>query len=194
MPLPRSQNINAPGQLMHWLRTDPRMSKVYRAIRDKAPHLLTQAAMGALGQDDITSTFVAPTFDASVPSADIVSPDVTSTFMAPSIEPVAPTIDVGSSTTPIADPGLPGGSSGGWADTVAKLATPAITAFEQVKLFNTQLSLAQQGKPLLRPDQIRLPAVPLRVSVPQLTGTGSLLIAGVGILAVLFLLGGRRRP
>src|SRR5207302_7640676 len=91
---------------------------------------------------------------------------------------------------PAADPTLPGGDTGGWASSLAQMVTPLITGVEQIKLFNTQLSLAQQGRPPLNTSQIRLPGVPVNVS---LAGMPSWLIPA-GVAAVLgFFLFGRKR-
>lgn len=189
MPLPShpTGTLVGPSGMIEWLRQA--MPKVHARIKDKAPHLLVQSLHGILGQmtpQDIREASQTPDV------IDTITVTGTTPDAPPVLQPIAFTYDVPMSAQPAADPTLPGGQAGGWADTLAKLAGPVITGFEQVKLFNTQLSLAQQGKPLLKASQIQLPTVPFGVSLTADTSTKLVLGAlGVGLLFLLF--GGRRR-
>jgi hypothetical protein len=140
----------------------------HRAIRDRAPYLLTQALAGL---------------------ADVIDQPSGTTTVFDTTGPV--TVDTSRSRLPTANPQLPGGVSGGWADTIAKIAGPVITGIEQIKLFNTQLQLAQQGRPPLNVSQLRLPTIPVGVSLSA-GGLGTPLAIGGG-LALLWLLFARRR-
>lgn len=177
MPAPKTAPITTPGPpgFLKWLQSESGphglFPGVYQHLRSNAPHVVSQAALHAfmlngLGQDstDITATFTSPTDAISAASADVPSADIT----------------------------LPGGQAGGWADSLAQVVTPLVTGAEQIKLFNTQLALAQQGRPPLNTSQIRLPGVGVNLGVQPSTGlvVGGI-AAGLGLLYILF--GGRRR-
>lgn len=173
MRLPDTRPIKTPGPpgLIAWLQRESQPGGLFpgviQHVRSNAPHVLTQAALHGLGGlgDDVTSSFINPTSDIWAAGSSV--PDV-----------------------PAADPSLPGGQSGGWADTLAQVVTPIVTGVEQIKLFNTQLSLAQQGRPPLNTSQMRLPGIPINFGVQG--GTGWLL-GGLAAVAALLLFGGRRR-
>jgi hypothetical protein len=176
MRLPQTVPIRTPGPpgFIQWLHRESQpgglMPGVIQHVRSVAPHVLSQAALHGLGQDDVTSTFVQPTSDIWSAVADVPA---------------------GPSDVPAANPVAPGGQVGGWADTLAQVVTPLITGAEQIKLFNTQLALAQAGKPPLNTSQIRLPGVGVNFGLQTNTG---LLFGGIAVLGVLaFLFGGRRR-
>jgi hypothetical protein len=171
MKLPNTAPIKTPGPpgFIQWLQSESGphglFPGVFQHLRSNAPQVVSQAALHAfvLGQDssDVTATFITPTVEAGVPDA------------------------------PTADPSLPGGQAGGWADNLANIVAPVVTGIEQIKLFNTQLSLAQQGRPPLNTSQMRLPGIGVNVGVQPSTG---LMVGGVvAAVALLALFGGRRR-
>ena len=187
MRLPNTAPIKTPGPagFMLWLRRESApgglFPGVFQHVRSRAPHLITQAALHGFGQDGpvaLDPSQLEPIgIDTGVPG--YTAPFDTSSYTLPDI-------------TPAADPSLPGGSSGGWADSLAQMVTPIVTAAEQIKLFNTQLSLAQQGKPPLNTSQMRLPTIPVGISFGAGGNTG-LLIGGAVLVGALLLFGGRRR-
>lgn len=172
MELPVTRPLKTPGPpgFIQWLQSESAPGRlfpgVFQHVRSRAPHLITQAALHGFGQDYSAPDLAPITVEQSAPSWDI---------------------------TPAADPSLPGGSIGGWADSLAQMVTPIVTGVEQIKLFNTQLALAQQGRPPLNTSQMRLPTIPIGLTFGAGGSTGPLLIGG-GLLVGLFLLfGGRRR-
>jgi len=169
---------------MQWLQRESApgglLPGVFQHIRSRAPQLITRAALHGFGQDIMSP---------ANPDFTLAPSDVTP-FQPITVEQsAAPSWDI----TPAADPGLPGGSVGGWADSLAQMVTPVVTAVEQIKLFNTQLSLAQQGKPPLNTSQMRLPTIPIGLSFGAGGSTGPLLIGGGVLLGLFLLFGGRRR-
>lgn len=219
MPLPRTPPITTPGPagFIEWLQREaamgaPQAVAFLRRLKDHAPHLITQAVHGLAdpgyiprgmggyggGPSMLYNRWRGPGLSLYDRGPRMMgrlgdSTDLTvdpSTFSTPGIE--APT-DL-PTITPSADPTAPGSGSGGWADTIAQLATPVITGVEQIKLFNTQLSLAQQGRPPLNVSQLRLPTVPVRVGFGFGGGTipGWAIGGGIIAAALLFFRGGRR--
>lgn len=175
MRLPDTRPIKTPGPpgFLQWLQRESQpgglLPGVFQHVRSNVPHLITRAALHGLSGlgDDVTSTFTNPTAD--IWQAAAAPPD-----------------------GPAADPTLPGGQSGGWAADLAQAVTPVITGIEQIKLFNTQLALAQQGRPPLNTSQMRLPGIPVNFGVRLQSGQGWIL-GGIAAVAALLLLGGRRR-
>jgi hypothetical protein len=176
MRLPNTRPITTPGPagFLEWLQRESGdrglMPGVIQHVRSNAPHVISAAALHAfslagLGQDDIA------TID-------------TSTFTAPDMSAV-------SAVTPAADPIAAGGSSGGWADTFAKVASPIIQGAEQIQLFNVQLARAQHGLPPLNTSQLRVPGVPLNVGLNL--GSSGIWIVGGGLALLAYLFLGRRR-
>lgn len=167
MPLPNSgPPITAPGSagFIQWLKRD--MPKVYQRVKERAPYLITQGLSGLADTATAgTTTFWGSSDVQTLPT--VVMPDDVVTAPAAS-------------------------SAGGWADTIAKLAGPLITGVQQISLFNTQLSLAKAGKPPLNTSQIRLPTIPLGISLSA-GGAAPWLIGGGLLVGALFLFGGGRR-
>jgi hypothetical protein len=178
VPLPRSAGPGAfaPGKagVIQWLQRE--RPDILAAIKAKAPQLLTQASLhGYWGTQPLGVTTPAG-FDPSMPVFDfnVATPDV----WTPSV----PTIqDPSAATAP---------ASSSWASAIASIAAPLLQSVSQIKVLNTQLDLARQGRPPLNVSQLGLP--PLGVSVGASSQTLMVVGAiGLAIAAALFL--GRRR-
>jgi len=101
-------------------------------------------------------------------------------------------IDVTAQTMALPSYGSSGGSSGGWAsDLVSALTSAAptvISTIDQQKIFNTQLSRAQQGLPPLNTGSYGLPS--MQGAFATLT-TPVMLMVGVGVVALIAMRRGR---
>ena len=79
-------------------------------------------------------------------------------------------------------------------DTISKV----LPIYQQQQIFKMQLSLAKDGKPMIDPQSIALPSVPIQVDMPpevkqQISkSTNMLLLGGLG-LAAFFLAGKKKR-
>lgn len=49
---------------------------------------------------------------------------------------------------------------------IADLLGKALPIYQQQQVFKTQLKLAEQGKPMLDPQQVQVPGIPIKVDIP----------------------------
>jgi LPXTG-motif cell wall-anchored protein len=174
IPLPGATGAGRfpPGKagMLQWLQREH--PAIVAAIKAKAPQLLTQAHLsGWWGTQRLGLT--APTDPFGAPSS-----------LLPSDY-----FNIGEPSTDSSAPTAPASSS--WASAIASIAAPLLQSVQQIKLFNTQLDLAKQGKPPLNVSQYGIPGIGVNVGASSQT---LLVVGGVGLaIAAALYLGKRRR-